>query len=99
MVGDHYNDKWKQPQWTGIISNVTYDPPISNVTYDPSQVSKKDFDALKKDVEEMKKLLERALDYDKRNNEPNCEMEEKVALLKKVAELVGVNLEDIFPKQ
>ena len=90
MVGDHYNDKWKQPQWTGIISNVTYDP---------SQVSKKDFDALKKDVEEMKKLLERALDYDKRNNEPNCEMEEKVALLKKVAELVGVNLEDIFPKQ
>lgn len=90
MVGDHYNDKWKQPQWTGIISNVTYD------SY---QVSKKDFDALKKDVEEMKKLLERALDYDKRNNEPNCEMEEKVALLKKVAELVGVNLEDIFPKQ
>ena len=62
MVGDHYNDKWKQPQWTGIISNVTYDY---------SQVSKKDFDALKKDVEEMKK----------------------------VAELVGVNLEDIFPKQ
>ena len=62
MVGDHYNDKWKQPQWTGIRSNVTYDY---------SQVSKKDFDALKKDVEEMKK----------------------------VAELVGVNLEDIFPKQ
>jgi hypothetical protein len=90
MVGDHYSDKWKQPQWNGTISNVTYNP---------SQVSKEDFDALKKDVEEMKKLLERALDYDKRNNEPNCEMEEKVALLKKVAELVGVSLEDIFPKQ
>ena len=90
MVGDYYNNKWNQPKWQGTISNITYTP---------SQVSKEDFDVLKKDVEEMKKLLERALEYDKRNNEPNCEMEEKVAILKKVAELVGVNLEDVFPNQ
>ena len=44
----------------------------------------------------MKKLLIRAAEYDKRNNEPNCEMEDKVALLKKVAEMVGVDLKEVF---
>lgn len=71
----------------------------ANPTIYKEYVTKEDFDALKKEVLEMKELLKRALDYDKRNNEPNCEMEEKVALLKKVAEFVGVTLEDIFPNK
>lgn len=44
----------------------------------------------------MKQLLIKAKIYDEKNNEPNCEMEEKIILLKKVAELVGVNLEEVF---
>lgn len=96
MVGDHFNDKWKDPL-------NPYYPQIQKITNDSidfesllKTVTRSEFDALKKEVEEMKKLLERALEYDKRNNEPNCEMEEKVALLKKVAEAVGVNLNEIF---
>lgn len=91
MVGDHYQDKWNplnqqtggQIDWTDVLN--------------PS-VKKNEFEALKKEVEEMKKLLERALEYDKKNNEPHCEMEEKVELLKKVAKLVGVDLERVFKK-
>ena len=85
MIGDHYNDKWKQQNTTTIIN-------------DPNAASKDDLNALKKEVEEMKELLKKALDYDKRNNEPHCEMEDKVAVLKRVAEAVGVSLEDVFPK-
>jgi len=95
MVGDHFNDKW----WPNLEPQI----PFNRSTITTEQLSaflaptRKEFDALKKEVEEMKKLLERAVEYDKKNNEPHCEIEDKVALLKKVAKLVGVSLEDIFP--
>ncbi len=44
----------------------------------------------------MKELLKRAKDYDIRNNEPDCEIEEKMEFLKKVAALVGINLDEIL---
>ena len=65
----------------------------------PTSVSKEDFDALKKEVLEMKELLKKAIEYDKRNNEPHCEMEEKVVTLKKVAELFKVDLSEIFKEK
>ena len=86
MIGDHYSDKWKQPLYQQALINFP-------------QISKFEFDNLKKEVEEMKQLLLRAKLYDEKNNEPHCEMEDKVALLKKIAEMVGIDLKDIFPKQ
>ena len=100
MVGDHFNDKWKDWPWgTSPSPNPqAYPNPIQpdweNLLNPP--VRKSDFDALKKEVEEMKELLKKALEYDKKNNEPHCEMEEKVALLKAVAKMVGVDLSEIF---
>jgi len=103
MVGDHYNDKWKdwQPQSWPYPTTRPIQPVISpntNITW-PQGVSQVEFDKLKSEVLEMKKLLERALEYDKKNNEPHCEMEDKVKLLKQVAALVGVSLEDIFKNE
>jgi len=97
FIGNHYEDKWKplipytspnqqQPQTTARgLDNLFV-----------KSVSKQEFDALKKEVEEMKALLKKAKIYDEVNNEPNCEMEDKVAFLKKIADLVGVTLEDVF---
>jgi hypothetical protein len=98
MIGDHYGDKWN-PLNPGIQGTQPYPQP--KTVEDWSQilnppVRKSDFDALKKDVEEMKALLKRAIKYDEMNNEPHCEMEEKVALLKAVAKMVGVDLSEIF---
>jgi len=96
MVGDFYDEKWFPPI-------KPQQNPFNKTTISTEDLGKwlaptrKEFDALKKEVEEMKKLLQKALEYDKKNNEPHCEMEDKVVLLKKVAELVGVSLEDIFP--
>ena len=98
MVGQHYDEKW-WPQIKPQPQQIPFDKTTITTTDLEKWLTptKADFDALKKEVEEMKKLLQKALEYDKRNNEPHCEMENKVALLKKVAELVGVSLEDIFP--
>ena len=62
------------------------------------EVTRQEFDDLKKEVEEMKKILTVAAEYDKRNNEPHCEMEQKVDLLKKMAGLFGISLDDVFGK-
>lgn len=87
MIIDYYNDKWRNPQpWTQIPVSIPVHP----------NITREEFDALKRDVLEMKELLKRAKKYDEDNGEPDCEMEEKVALVRKVCELVGVNLDDIL---
>ena len=87
MVGDHYSDIFKQKMLH-----------VAQEGWSIPSVSRQEFDDLRRQVEEMKALLVRAKEYDERNNEPHCEMEDKVALLKQVAKLVGVSLEDVFGK-
>jgi hypothetical protein len=86
MIGDHFNDKWKQPSYQQIFTNIP-------------DVSRAEFEALKKEVEEMKVLLKRAKEYDEKNNEPNCEIEEKMAMLRKFADAVGIDLDDVIKKK
>lgn len=94
MAGDWYKDKWSQPDspFNPIISQPITQPYMVHI----SNITREEFDSLKKEILEMKDLLTRALEYDRRNNEPHCEMEDKVALLKKVAEVFGVDLSEIF---
>jgi hypothetical protein len=86
MIGDHFNDKWRQPEYQRIYTNIP-------------DVSRSEFESLKKEVEEMKALLKRAKEYDERNNEPDCELEEKMAMLRKFADAVGLDLDDIIKKK
>jgi len=110
MIGDHYHDKWKtwpliQPEPYQPIQPLIPDDNITKKKFDgyfknlQPPPTRKEFEELKKEVEEMKKLLQRAVRYDEANNEPHCEMEEKVAVLKAVAKMVGVDLSEIFKEQ
>jgi hypothetical protein len=54
-----------------------------------------EFDALKREVEELKKVLVAATAYDEATGQPDCENSEKIALLKKIADLVGVDLSEL----
>jgi len=56
-------------------------------------------ETIKKEVEEMKALLKRAKEYDEKNNEPNCEIEEKMVMLRKFADAVGIDLDDVIKKK
>lgn len=60
------------------------------------QVSKSEFDALKKEVEELKKLLISAKQFDEATGQKDCEMEEKIKFIKQVADSVGVDLSEVF---
>jgi len=62
----------------------------------PSEVSRSEFDALKAEIAALRDLLVAAKRFDAATGQPDCEMDEKVALIKKVAELVGVPLGDVF---
>lgn len=84
MIADHYREKWEPRQW--------FPPPQISIP----AIGGYEFDALKKEVEELKKLLARAAKYDKDNGEPECEVEDKMALLRKVAKAVGVELDDVL---
>lgn len=54
------------------------------------------FEELKAEMVQIKKILEEVKKYDDKFGEPHCEMEEKVALLKKIAEYVGVDISKVF---
>ena len=84
MIGDHYNDMWERRfphEWPSI--------PVDTV-------SRQEFEELKRQVLEMRELLARAKKYDEDHSEPECEVEEKMAILRKVAEAVGIDLDDVL---
>jgi hypothetical protein len=98
MIADHYADRYRggTPSWQ---PNFTPLPHAQGVLVGNPLVTRAEFDELRRDMEEMKKLLVRAKDYDARNGEPDCEMDEKVALLRRIAAMVGITLDDIFGEQ
>lgn len=78
MVMDHYHDKWKPllPTYPTIPTQ-----PVQPVQTIPQA-----------DIDEFYKLLERAREYDRKNNEPECELQEKKDALQAIAKALGVTI-------
>jgi len=91
MVCDHYRDMWT-PKY------VPHTVPFSVGSVGPAfdSITRQEFDDLKRQVMEMKELLRRAKEYDELNNEPDCEVDEKMELLRRIAGAVGVSLDDVI---
>lgn len=83
MVMDHYWDKWKpQPVWPQPAPIwIEHIPPPAPPTI------------TKEEIEEFRRLLERAREYDRRNNEPECELDEKKQRIQKLADELGVKID------
>lgn len=88
-VGDFYQRRWNEYYPVPVTS-----PPTQVTIY--GGVSREEFEALKREVEECKRLLKMAKDIDKSLGNPDCEMDEKVAIIRKMADLVGVDLEGLL---
>lgn len=78
MVMDHYREKW-QP----LVPDVQPQPLVLPVVVPMISAE---------DVAEFRKLLERAREYDKRNNEPDCELDEKRKAILDIAKQLGVEI-------
>lgn len=98
MVMDHYREKWEpllpQTPWP-LAPNI----PDPYRQADPDEVRKaleqfgpKQPAITKEEVEEFRRLLERAREYDKRNQEPDCELDEKRQAIKDIAKQLGVEI-------
>lgn len=85
MTGDQWK-KTLQPHFPGY---PTVKP----------EVSREEFEELRRLVEEMHKALIEAKEEDIRDGNPDCEMEDKVAFIRYVSDYVGVSLEDVFGKE
>lgn len=99
-IGNQYRqifpDRW--PNWTPPepfmpMPPNTY-PPLEPIK--PADVSVDEFNALKKEIEELKKLLLAAKKFDEATGQPDCEMDEKVGFIKKLAELLDVDMKEVF---
>ncbi|MDE2097700.1 MAG: hypothetical protein KGL39_10665 [Patescibacteria group bacterium] len=94
MIMDHYHDKWREyiPQRPAIpwewppTSPGPHAPKHPVVVPAPPQITPEE-------IAEFKKLLERAREYDRRNNEPDCEMEEKRRRVRDLAKELWVEIE------
>lgn len=85
-VGDAWS-KTVPDRWPNI-------PPVP--IYPIPDISREEFEALKLEIALLKHLLVGAKAYDEATGQPDCEMDEKVELIKRIAEAVGVDLEDVF---
>ena len=82
-------------QWTGTAPKRYPDFFPVPVTV-PAGVSEERFNQLREEVLELKELLKAAKKFDEATEQPDCETEDKVALLRKIAEFVGVDLDDVL---
>lgn len=86
MITDHYIDEWSKrlhpspvpPSFTPYPATPLLYPVVPAIT--PEEIA------------EFRRLLERAREYDRRNNEPDCGMEEKKTKLRKLAEELGATI-------
>lgn len=86
-----------QPTWPSLPSMPTYPPIVGGVYTIPTDgPTRAEFDALKKEMEELKQLLLAAKKYDEATGQPDCEMEDKVKIIKDLAKMVGVDFEQVF---
>jgi hypothetical protein len=103
-VGDYYANSFPQ-RWPNIspsvpgpgvypgVPSITSPLPWTNTQY----ATKEDITALRAEILELRELLLAAKKFDEATNQPDCHMDEKVALIKAIAKLVNVDMKDIFP--
>ena len=82
VIGHHYDQKWERDMVESVFRT--------------REVSRKEFEALKREVSEMKALLKKADEYDKRTGQADCEDGDKMDKLRKIAAIVGVSLDDVL---
>lgn len=92
MVMDHYRDNWwprVNPPWAPNAPVGPFAPAPKVIP--PGQVWVPN-PVTQEEVDEFRRLLDRARDYDRKNNEPDCELDEKRQTLKRLAEQMGVDI-------
>ena len=96
-VGDYFRGNLPERHpWAVPAYPVYLGSPMPNSGIPLMSPTRAEFDALKKEVEELRELLKAAKRFDEQTSQPNCELAEKIAIIKQVAKLVGVDMTGVF---
>lgn len=95
-VGDHFTKEWTRG--VGIPTDWDAIRRINEglLPIEKSGVSVVEFERLKQQVKDMTALLKVAVDYDQRTGQPNCEVEQKIEMLRMVASAFKIDLDAIL---
>lgn len=77
MIMDHYGDEWRRRYIPAQPLIGPFVPPPVPST---------------QELDEFRRLLDRAREYDKKHNEPDCEMDDKKRKLLDLAKELGVDI-------
>ena len=83
MIVDHYRDKWEKQAKEYFETGLPFMP----ITI-PDLPSREE-------VNEFRKLLEKARKYDEENGEKDCELEEKKEKVKELAKKLGLDISSL----
>jgi hypothetical protein len=81
-----------------VVSMIVdhYTDKFALTTFNWPNITREEFEELKKEVENMKKILIKAKIYDEENDQPDCsEKEDKIELLRELAEKLDIDLSEI----
>jgi hypothetical protein len=94
MVMDHYRDRWWPlvPQFPPQFPPQPYPCPDGTVPTTQTITVTHQPAVSQDEVDEFRKLLERARAYDKLHNQEMCELEEKKAALLAIAKALGIDI-------
>lgn len=95
MLVDHYHDKWVQPQAPYTTPNQPFNPYVlPTIPYVlptiPSPII-----PTPEDIKNFWELLRKAKEYDEKNNQKDCQDENKLRRIKELLEKLGAELKDI----
>lgn len=97
MIGDGWRDQFPE-RWPNIYPHIPkIDDAVSAAAFEEyKRKNEAEIAKLRKEIEELKELLLATKKFDEKTGQPNCEADDKVALIKKIAEMVGVDMNDVF---
>lgn len=96
QIVDYETERWKKKYWTHDPWKDFYGDPIA-VPLPYVKPKDEEKENLKKEIEELKDLLKRAIKFDRETNQEECESERKKKLLQEMAKQLGVEIE--FPEE
>lgn len=105
MIGDEWTRQLPQKPYYPQMPNSGDFPEIqknsisqNNLNYllEELKHSKEKTKALKKDLKSLRKLLKAAMKFDKETGQPDCHVDEKVGIIKKLADEMNVNMKGIL---
>ena len=91
MIGDGWSRQLPE-RWPNIPWQTR--SPSQQSTF--PEVSRAEFEALRKEIQELKALLLAAKKFDAATGQPECQKDEKVSLIKGIAKAVGVDMDEVF---